>query len=161
VSNPREESLLSIWCRGWLDQSHGEKNFNHLCGAQKFLYSEHFPGQSKKISPYYRNWRFITVFTTAPGCSNSETDKYIPWLRISFEILFNTILPSKPRSSRSPLFSRSYNQNRACNSRFLVRGKTPPILFSLTLLTSLAPVNEATKWYNESKRCGKEIILYF
>ena len=40
VPKPREESLVSIWCRVWMDHCHGEEKLNHLCGAQRFLQSE-------------------------------------------------------------------------------------------------------------------------
>jgi hypothetical protein len=160
LSNPREESLLSIWCRGWLDQSRGENQLNHLYGGQKFLHNEHFPGQPKTFLRIIETEDSLPCSQQPAGCSYSETDKYIPWPRIRFEIPFNTILPYKPRSSMYHLSFRSYNQNRVCNSLFLMRGKTPPILFSLTSLTLLAPVNEGMKYCYEFKRCGQEIIPY-
>jgi CDGSH-type Zn-finger protein len=87
----REKSLVSIWCRGWLDQSHGEQKLKHLCGAQNFLHSEHFPSQTKKSLHRIETEDSLPCSQQPAGCSYSETDitfHDFPSVLRSFLILF-------------------------------------------------------------------------
>jgi hypothetical protein len=155
----REEFLVSIWCRGWLDQCHGEQKFNQLYGAQRFLHSELFPSQSKISAHLIETEDSLTCSQQPAGCSYSETELYFMTSPPCWDS-FNTIVPSKPRSSMYHISFRSYNRHRTSNYLFRTHGTTPPTLSSLTLLTTMTPVNETRKYYNELKRRGKEIILY-